>query len=409
MFHFKKSHSIFILLLSMSLLFSCQSRQVIQDSVSFDRSVRLLVKNLIEQLENRRLLTDILEGAVTVTFAFNPFVEVGNGQVTRQSLAIEEVFFQEIHSYSDRFKVTRLTQESLQNADYIINGIIQYEARSETQAKKYHHISTVVIDLKENVIAARNEVWIDATNLDYTPTPSYQDNPLYLTKNRMLQLLIDTVKSPVDTPIGKDYTASVKTRSLLVEAQTAYDKGDYDQAHHLFSTVTQQINTMEAFGGLYATNFKLGRFAEAEEIFAKIVALGAEAGNLPIKLMFESDLTEFLRVPQLRQQYDLWIRQLAFYLRDHSQQCINIIGHTSRTGLYDYNMVLSEQRAEVIQQKMSQIVPDIFQRTQVVGRGSDETIVGSVPDNAQNAIDRRVEFKIFDCSQLVGFQTPEHF
>jgi outer membrane protein OmpA-like peptidoglycan-associated protein len=395
----------------MSLLFSCQSRQVIQDSISFDRSVRLLVKNLIAQLENRRLLTDILEGAVTVTFAFNPFVEVGNGQVTRQSLAIEEVFFQEIHSYSDRFKVTRLTQESLQNADYIINGIIQYEARSETQAKKYHHISTVVIDLKENVIAARNEVWIDATNLDYTPTPSYQDNPLYLTKNRMLQLLIDTVKSPVGTPIGKDYTASVKTRSLLVEAQTAYDKGNYDQARHLYSAVVEQVNgnTMEAFGGLYATNFKLGRFAEAEEIFAKIVALGAEAGNLPIKLMFESDLTEFLRVPQLRQQYDLWIRQLAFYLRDHSQQCINIIGHTSRTGLYDYNMVLSEQRAEVIQQEMSQIVPDIFQRTQVVGRGSDETIVGSVPDNAQNAIDRRVEFKIFDCSQLIGFQTPEHF
>lgn len=135
----------------------------------------------------------------------------------------------------------------------------------------------------------------------------------------------------------------------------------------------------------------------------------AEEGNLPIKLMFEPDLTEFLRISQLRQQYELWIKQVAFYLRDHPQRCVNIVGHTSRTGLYDYNRVLSEQRAEVIRQKMSQIVPAIFQRTQVVGKGPDETIIGSVPDDAQNAIDRRVEFKIIDCSQVIFEPTVERF
>jgi len=371
-------------------------------------------KDLIKQLENRRLLTDILEGPATVTFVFNPFVEVGSGQVTHQSLAIEDLFFQEISSYSDRFKVTRISQESLQQADYIVNGIIQYEARSTTEAKKYHHVSAVVVDRKEQVIVAKNEVWVDAPNLDYTPTPSYQDNPLYLTKNQMLQWLIETVKSSVGTPVSGGYTASVETRSLLVEAQTAYDKEDYDHAFRAFNAIVQQANgrTMEAYGGLYATFFKLGRLKEAEETFAKIVTLGVEAGNLPVKLMFEPDLTEFLRVSQLRHQYDLWLRQIALYLRDHSQKCVNIIGHTSRTGLYDYNRELSKQRAEVIRQRMSQMIPDIFQRTQVTGRGPD-TIVGSVPDNAQNAIDRRVEFKILDCSQVVvtnnfklNFSTP---
>lgn len=275
MYSFKK---IIILLLSVSLLFSCQSRQVIQDSISFDRSVRLLVKDLIKQLEHKRLLTDILESPTTITFAFNPFVEVDSGQVTRQSLVIEDLFFQEFHSHSNRFKVTRITQKSLQQADYIVNGIIQYEARSATETKKYHHISAVIADLREKVIVAKNEVWIDTPNIDYTPTPSYQDNPLFLTKNRLLQLLIEIVKSPVGTSVGSDYTASIETRSLLVEAQTAYDKEDYNHAYHLFSTVIQQNNgkTMEAYGGLYATHFKLGHLKEAEETFAEIVALGAE-------------------------------------------------------------------------------------------------------------------------------------
>lgn len=399
MYHSKKWTYFLILFLNFNMLLSCQPRNLIQESLEFDRAMRQLVRNLLDQLKDRRFLQDILEEPATVTFVFNPFVAVDSGQVTRQSLTIEKLVSQEVHSYSKRFKVARITQDALQKADYLINGIIEYEAQSTAQPEKYHHVSVAVIDLKAKVVAARNEIWVDVENLDYTPTPIYQDNPLFLTKNRMLQLLIEVVKSPVGTPVGENYATSLDTQSLLVEAQTAYNSGDYKQAQQLFSNITQRTdgNTLETYGGLYATHFKLGLLAEAEKDFAMIVSLGAKLGSLPIKLMFESDSTEFLQIAKLRQQYDLWIKQIALYLHDNPQKCIDIVGHTSRAGLYDYNILLSKQRAETIQGKMKPIFAKISQRSQVIGRGPDETIVGTVPDNAQNAIDRRVEFKVLDC------------
>jgi outer membrane protein OmpA-like peptidoglycan-associated protein len=49
---------------------------------------------------------------------------------------------------------------------------------------------------------------------------------------------------------------------------------------------------------------------------------------------------------------------------------------------------------------MSDTFPEIIHRSKTIGMGPDETIVGSEPDSAENAIDRRVEFKIIDCVGL---------
>ena len=135
----------------------------------------------------------------------------------------------------------------------------------------------------------------------------------------------------------------------------------------------------------------------AEENFGKMVEVGVAEENLPIKLLFQSDLTDFLEVPTLRQQYEIWLRQIGLYLKSHSNKCVYITGHTSVYGVYDYNKRLSKRRAERIQQIMSQTFAGISQRAETIGKGPDEVIVGTTPDSAENAIDRRVEFKIVDC------------
>ncbi|WLE95616.1 MAG: OmpA family protein [Candidatus Electrothrix communis] len=80
---------------------------------------------------------------------------------------------------------------------------------------------------------------------------------------------------------------------------------------------------------------------------------------------------------------------------------MNIIGHTSKQGEFQYNMTLSSDRAAYIKNRLVQesATPKLEERITVAGKGETATKDGSVPDSDQNMIDRRVEFELFNCSR----------
>ena len=94
--------------------------------------------------------------------------------------------------------------------------------------------------------------------------------------------------------------------------------------------------------------------------------------------------------------YAMWLRQIAG-LSTQAKVCMDIVGHTSRTGAEPVNDALSLQRANFIRQKLAAESAVLGERSQAVGRGFRENIIGSGTDNAVDALDRRVEFKIIDC------------
>jgi outer membrane protein OmpA-like peptidoglycan-associated protein len=71
-----------------------------------------------------------------------------------------------------------------------------------------------------------------------------------------------------------------------------------------------------------------------------------------------------------------------------------VTGHTSATGATAINDRLSLLRAEYIQRRLQEDVPDLAKRTIANGVGSRENLVGTGTDNAADALDRRVEFKV---------------
>jgi len=374
-------------LISSICLNACQLQPAVS-TLTLEQAIRQLVNTLFTPLAKKPL-----------TFVFNPFIDVDSGQVMQVSLDIEELFFQEIRNHYQPFQITRITQKNLKEADYLINGIIKYEIPNSTQVRKLYHIVASITDLKAKTVVTNGNVWIDDKGLNYTPTPSYADNPMYSIQERILKNFIDIVESPIGAKVSDTFYTFMEIKSLIVQAQSAYNNRQYEQARQLFDIVTQLPGgeIIEAYGGLYAANFRLDHLADAETNFGKMIAIGVANNSIPIKLMFESNSTEFLNVSELKTQYTIWVKQIALYLQNHPEKCAQTIGHTSRAGLYDYNLLLSKQRAKVIQDKMGQLFSTIVERCKVLGKGSDETIVGTVPDNAQNAVDRRVEFKITDC------------
>lgn len=116
-----------------------------------------------------------------------------------------------------------------------------------------------------------------------------------------------------------------------------------------------------------------------------------------MKFLFAVGSTEFVNNPDLVTQYDIWLRQASRYLAT-TGTCMTVVGHTSHTGTAEYNLRLSRERAEKIQHLLVSFAPPSGHvNVDTLGRGFEENIIGTGTDDEQDAIDRRVEFRVRAC------------
>jgi len=115
-----------------------------------------------------------------------------------------------------------------------------------------------------------------------------------------------------------------------------------------------------------------------------------------VKFLFNPGSTDFWSDPRVSGPYAMWLRQIAKE-GTAAKVCMNVVGHTSKTGSEQVNDALSLQRANFIRQKLAAESAALGSRTKTAGMGFRQNIVGSGTDNAVDALDRRVEFKIIPC------------
>jgi outer membrane protein OmpA-like peptidoglycan-associated protein len=94
--------------------------------------------------------------------------------------------------------------------------------------------------------------------------------------------------------------------------------------------------------------------------------------------------------------YPIWISGIATQAGKR-QSCLDIVGHTSATGPEPLNERLSLRRAEYVKNQIERGAPSLSERLITEGVGSRESMVGNGKDDASDALDRRVEFKVVDC------------
>jgi len=386
-----------VLFLCIFLLIGCspivKQSPLPETPLEFKKAISMLTNHLLTQLKNHNVTEK------SVNLVYSPFIDTDSGQVLQVSLDIRNLFIRETNKNFTNFRINKFTPSNLAQANYVVDGIIRYERQTR---QKYFHVDAMIVDLKNQTKVAGEDVWIADRNLNIKPTPSSKDNPTYV-KDNALDALMSAVRSPVGTKVSHIYSTFLETKSMLVEAQTAYDNSEYTQALRLFNAIERRPNgkVVSTYGGLYSIYFRLGKLKEAERSFGKMVAVGVESDSLPVKLVFESASTKFLNNQELLQQYDIWLKQVTMYLRNNRNKCAYVVGHTSKSyppGKPEFNCKLSKNRAGAIQKRMGQISRSIKSRLRVIGMGSRETIIGTEPDDDHNAIDRRVEFKVVNCS-----------
>ncbi|MDB5814313.1 MAG: OmpA/MotB domain protein [Rhodocyclales bacterium] len=369
--------------------------------LSFNEAVHAATNALMQQVKQQEGITGLAVGIATgkTIFMLDPVVDANTAEVNQASIAVDKILREEATKVSDRYVFVPLTLENYDTAKYVVSGAMLYSPSPDAKGKMYK-LALAVIERKSGRVVASADAWIADKKIDVTPVAAYQDSPMYL-KDKRVEGQIETAQMAPGQQADQAYFDSLPTASLLAEADTAYEADKLEQALGMYKAASLRPDgqIMKTYAGLYQTNRRLHKSSEAEVAFGQLVNIGYQNNNISTKLFFGVASTDFINDTELRGQYDIWLRQIA-KLFARSSGCLIIAGHSSHTGAAGFNEQLSYQRAAAVQKIMQKDFPQIMQRSKPFGFGWKENIVGSGTDDLQDAIDRRVEFKLVDCGKL---------
>ena len=330
----------------------------------------------------------------------DPMIDSGSGQQTALTRQIEAKVTARLASNFPELSVLPFQLTNLNRSQYVLTGTttrLVDASAAGASARPVFRIDLALTELKTGNVVAQASSRVRQDGLDVTPTPYYRDSPV-LVKDKVVDGYIATCRTTPGQPAAKDYFERLATATTINEATLAYNAGRFSESLDLYKTALaapsgEQLRTLN---GVYLASLKLGRMQDAEQAFGKVVALGIASSNLGVKFLFNPGTTDFWSDPKVSGPYPIWVRQIARQATQ-AKVCMNVVGHTSRTGAEAYNDKLSAQRAAAIRDRLGAESKDLLARTRASGVGFRENIIGTGTDDASDSLDRRVEFKIVGC------------
>jgi outer membrane protein OmpA-like peptidoglycan-associated protein len=331
-------------------------------------------------------------GTTERTVVIDPIRDRASGQQTGVSVRLQSELSPALAALKG---ITMLPFDSIgaSKARYVLTGVA-----AAGEAPDHYTLTVAVSDRESGMVVAQSAARFVEAGLDSRPTRFFVESPI-LVQDRSSDAYTRTAETPVGRAADALYVSQVQTSALLAEALAAYNEEKWDRALAAYTAAAKRTDgqQLRTFNGLYLTNVRLGNTAGVEQAFRKIVQFGLETNNLAVKLLFKpGSATEFWPGRDYAAVYPVWIRQLARAVQA-SGQCLNIIGHTSRTGSEGVNDRLSLQRAEAVKHLLEAEVRALSSRLRASGVGYRENIIGTGTDDERDAIDRRVVFKVTAC------------
>lgn len=302
-----------------------------------------------------------------------------------------------------QLKIVSFQPAELAKSDLLLIGTLERESSADGQPLV--KLNLALIEIKSSTTVASSSAIARNRDVDMSPTPYYRDSPVLLMDRTTLGY-IRTAATSAGQQADPDYTRKLGNSAVVNEATRAYDEQQYALALDKFRTANHDKSDprLKALNGEYMSHVKLGHVRQSEIAFGKMMAYAIPNDVLQIRFLFAPGSTEFWKDsvtnPYLL-YYPMWLRQIAKELA-LSSVCMAIVGHTSRTGSEALNTRLSLERATAIQRELGNESPQLLGRTEALGMGFRQNLIGSGTDDAGDALDRRVEFKVIQCGQAPG-------
>ena len=326
----------------------------------------------------------------------DPMLDATTGQQTHATVLLETRVTERLGRV-DAFEILAFQSANLSRAQYLLTGTMTRVEGDGSARKRALRINLALTELKSGTVVAQASALARDDGLDHTPLAYYRDSPV-LVKDKVIEGYARTSAAPPGSKGDAFYLDRIAAATLVNEATTLYNQERYVEAlgRYRSALATPTGEQLRVMNGIYLASAKLGRTQEAEQAFGRVVALGIAYNELGVKFLFNPGSTEFWSDTRVSGAYPMWLRQIARESTS-ARVCMNVVGHTSRTGSEAANDSLSLQRANVIRQRLAGEAAALAGKTKTSGMGFRQNIVGSGTDNAVDALDRRVEFKIVAC------------
>ncbi|MDC7786986.1 OmpA family protein [Rhodoplanes sp. TEM] len=253
-------------------------------------------------------------------------------------------------------------------------------------------------DTGTNRIVAKAQAPAVANDVNASPLAAEADSPAWRREAATAAYIESCRETKVGEELRPAYVAQLPVAAVVADANRAYAAKRYKEALALYrrAAAMPEGEQLRVLNGVYLALDRLGRKTEAEAAFARLIDHGLGRRDLAVKILFRPGTPEFVRTREAR-AYPMWLSRIAARAAA-GEACLEIVGHTSPTGPAAVNERLSALRAETVRDRLDSASRGLGPRLVARGAGSRETIVGTGRDDASDALDRRVEFKVMSCS-----------
>lgn len=331
----------------------------------------------------------------------DPLIDGVSGEQTTASRYIETRLRDIARDQFPKLDIRDFSSDNVSKGPLVLVGTftgITLDNKTVGKPEAYR-ICLALADFSTNKIVAKGVARSMLDGVNSTPTPYFSDTPVWV-KDQTVEAYIKTCQgTKVGDAIDPVYRDSIETATVISDAIVAYEKRNFREALALYARAVQAAtgDQLRVHSGLYLANWKLGKKADAESAFGKIVDYGIAAQKLSVKFLFQPRSTDFWSDANVSGPYPIWLRQIATRVAK-ADSCLQIVGHTSRSGSEPVNDKLSLARAQNVKRKMDATAPTLASRTTASGVGYRENLVGSGADDLTDLQDRRVEFRMAKCA-----------
>ena len=211
--------------------------------------------------------------------------------------------------------------------------------------REWYRVCLALLDLKTGKIASKGFARASPEGVDHAPTQFFDEVPAWSPDQTTSGYVRTCQGTRAGETIKAEYFDRLVASALINDAIIAYEAGRYEEALDLYRGVQSAGagDQLRVYNGIYLANWKLGRTAQASEAFGKIVDYGLTNKRLAVKFLFKPGSLVFLSDPKISAPYPIWLSEIAKRTKT-STTCLEVSGHSSRTGPEPLNIRLSTLR-----------------------------------------------------------------
>lgn len=341
------------------------------------------------------------EAGKTKTIVIDPILSIESGQQFKANQQVVSIL---THELGSGFKIDELSPETLAEARYVLAGALSQRTDLLNGTQADCQLVITIVELSTGTVKAKAQVSI--IGFPFEPLSFYEDSPIFL-QDKSVRLAKSLFSGSAGQTVSPEYLQFLPVKANIQQGIISYELEQFPNAASWFSKAVAQPNgkTLSSYAGLHLSSQRVHRESNANKAFTNLLTLAVEENHrLDLRLQFSANSPAFIPNPELAKRYAGWLNQIAVHMKK-KKFCLNISGHSSRSEDKANDERLSLARAKTIQGVMSVTYPGIIKKSYAEGKGSQENMVGNGANNASDAVDRRVELSVIDCSELPGSKT----